>query len=120
MVSIAPQNIPFVKALASAAGHKHRRDDDDETPTIPLVLASMSKKRVRFASVADKARYTEDYDSDVSMTVVPPLDKKKDKVSGSSMRNMFKMFVVNALDEKAAVGPPFPPLLYLPALWDLV
>lgn len=119
MVSMAPLRIPFPSATASAAGKKHNREDSPSTPTTPT-LASMSKKRVRFASGAEKARNTDDYDSDATMTsVTASVPGKKSKVAGSSMRSMFKMFVANALDERAVVRSHlfFP---VCPALWDSV
>ena len=116
MVSIAPLRIPFPNA-PSAAGKKHKRED---SPVIMPTLASMSKKRVRFASGAENhSRSTDQYESDATMTSTAP--EKKPKVTGASMRSMFKMFVSNALDERALVRS-FPSHLssVCPALWDSI
>jgi hypothetical protein len=94
MVSIAPlHGVPSARTMPPAAGHKHNRDDDSSSFT----AASTSKKRVRFASDAGKKG---PLDTDDEKT---PSDSDSSKQSRTSARTMFKKFVVNALDERAAV-----------------
>ena len=107
MVSLAPLKFPFPNAMPPAAGTKHERDDNFVSP----IVASISKKRVRFvnAVVAQKdfeqRQESEDRlsDSDASTSTTTITHPKKPRVKGASAASMFKKFVVNALDERAAV-----------------
>lgn len=131
MVSLAPLKIPFPNTMPPAAGTKHEREDKASP-----IIASISKKRVRFANTAvaqqDFERLRQESedekisDSDASTTTsttttttttTTATNAKKPRIKGASASNMFKKFVANALDERAAVCSPTP-LLLAGRRWD--
>jgi hypothetical protein len=103
MATTTPLKLTVANTMPPArAGDKHGLEPG--TPT----LASVSKKRVRFASTGDAAakkeleRQSDDDDSNTAG------DKTKRRLGNASAKSMFKKFVVNALDERALVFPPSP------------
>jgi hypothetical protein len=104
MATTTPLKLTVANTMPPArAGDKHGLEPG--TPT----LASVSKKRVRFASAGDAAAKKElerqASDDDDSSTAG---DKTKRRLGNASAKSMFKKFVVNALDERALVLPPSP------------